>query len=239
MENKEGYSWRNAFVPVPTVTSFEEFNEHLWKWCEQDAQRLHYKYKVPIQELWEVDRESLLKLPEYPFPVFRYEVLSVNKYGFVVIDTNKYGRAPTLAGKMVQAKIFFDHVEFFHDYQPVGRYRRSYDRNEEQYDWSQYIGTLLKKPGAVEYTRFFKQLPQQWQELLAQSRGRERKGALQLLERDRAGRQRPSVRGRPVHGGGKWKDRPGQHPPVLLHNHKKRVPAKTIRTEGLHTKIAV
>ncbi len=182
VENKVGYSRRNAFVPVPTVTSFEEFNKHLWEWCEKDAQRLHYKYKVPIQELWEGDRESLMKLPEYPFPVFRYEALSVNKYGFTVIDTNKYGLAPTLAGKTVQAKIFFDHVEFYHDHQLVGQYRRSYGRDEELYDWTQYVGTLLKKPGAVEHTRFFKQLPQQWQELLAQSRGRERKGALRLLD---------------------------------------------------------
>ena len=182
VENKVGYSRRNAFVPVPTVTSFEAFNEWLWDWCEKDAQRLHYKYKMPIQELWEADRDALLKLPEYPFPVFRYEVLSVNKYGFAVIDTNKYGLAPTLAGKTVQAKIFFDHVEFYYDHHPVGRYRRSYGRDEELYDWTQYVGTLLKKPGAVEHTRFFKQLPQQWQELLAQSRGRERKGALRLLD---------------------------------------------------------
>ena len=182
VENKVGYSRRNAFVPVPTVTSFEAFNEWLWEWCEKDAQRLHYKYKIPIQELWEADRESLLKLPEYPFPVFRYEALSVNKYGFAVIDTNKYGLAPTLAGKTVQAKIFFDHIEFYYDHHPVGRYRRSYGRDEELYDWTQYVGTLLKKPGAVEHTRFFKQLPQQWQELLAQSRGRERKGALRLLD---------------------------------------------------------
>lgn len=182
VENKVGYSRRNAFVPVPTVTSFEEFNEWLWEWCEKDAQRLHYKYKIPIQELWEADQESLLKLPEYPFLVFRYEALSVNKYGFAVIDTNKYGLTPMLAGKTVQAKIFFDHVEFYHDHQLVGRYRRSYGRDEELYDWTQYVSTLLKKPGAVEHTRFFKQLPQQWQELLAQSRGQERKGALRLLE---------------------------------------------------------
>ena len=182
VENKVGYSRRNAFVPVPTVTSFEEFNEWLWEWCEQDAQRLHYKYKIPIQELWEADRASLLKLPEYPFPVFRYEALSVNKYGFAVIDTNKYGLAPMLAGQTVQAKIFFDHIEFYHDHRPVGRYRRSYGRNEELYDWTQYVSTLVRKPGAVEHTRFFKQLPQQWQELLTQSRGRERKGALRLLE---------------------------------------------------------
>ena len=182
VENRVGYSRHNAFVPVPTVTSFEEFNEWLWEWCEKDAQRLHYKYKVPIQELCEADRDALLKLPEYPFPVFRYGALSVNKYGFAVIDTNKYDLAPTLAGKTVQAKIFFDHVEFYHDHQPVGRYRRSYGQDEELYDWTQYVGTLLKKPGAMEHTRFFKQLPQRWQEFLVQSRGRERKGALRLLD---------------------------------------------------------
>ena len=39
VENKVGYSRRNAFVPVPTITSFDEFNESLWAWCENDAQR--------------------------------------------------------------------------------------------------------------------------------------------------------------------------------------------------------
>ena len=34
----------------------------------------------------------------------------------------------------------------------------------------------------MEHIRFFKQLPQQWQELLAQSRGREWRGALRLLD---------------------------------------------------------
>lgn len=181
VENKVGYSRRNAFVPVPTITSMEEFNEQLWVWCEKDAERLHYKYKVPIQELWETDKESLLALPEHPFPVFRYETVTVNKCGLAAIDTNKYGLAPALAGHIVQAKVFFDRVEFYHDHRLVAQYRRSYGRNEELYDWTQYVGALLKKPGAVEHTRFFQRMPEQWQELLAHSRGRERKGALQLL----------------------------------------------------------
>lgn len=181
VENKVGYSRRNAFVPVPTITSFEDFNEELWDWCEKDADRLHYKHKVSIQELWEEDRDSLLKLPEYPFPVFRYETMTVNKYGFAVIDTNKYGLAPSLFGEAVQAKIFFDHVEFFHDHKPVGKYRRSYGTNEEIYDWTQYVATLCRKPGAIEHTRFFHQMPQQWQQHLQQSQGKDRKNALQLL----------------------------------------------------------
>ena len=47
VENKVGYNRRNAFVPVPVIASFDEFNERLWEWCEKDADRLHYKYKVP------------------------------------------------------------------------------------------------------------------------------------------------------------------------------------------------
>ena len=164
-----------------TDAAMEEFNEQLWTWCEKDAQRLHYKYKVPIQELWEGDKESLLALPEHPFPIFRYETVAVNKCGLATIDTNKYGLSPALAGWTIQAKIFFDHVEFYHDHRPVAQYRRSYGHNEELYDWTQYVGALLKKPGAVEHTRFFQRIPEQWRKLLAQSKGRERKGALQLL----------------------------------------------------------
>lgn len=63
--------------------------------------------KVPIVDLWKTDRDNLLKLP-------------VNKCGFAVIDTNKYGLSPTLAGRTVQAKIIFDHVEFYRDLQPMG-----------------------------------------------------------------------------------------------------------------------
>ena len=181
VENKVGYSRRNAFVPVPTITSFESFNEYLWQWCEKDAQREHYLRKVPIQELWLEEESSLLKLPEYPFSVFRYTSVTVSKTGFAAIDTNKYGLSPALAGEVVQAKVFFDHIEFFHDHRPAGSFTRSYKTNEEIYDWTQYVSTLCKKPGAIEHTRFFRQMPERWQKYLASTSGRERKSALQLL----------------------------------------------------------
>lgn len=181
VENKVGYSRRNAFVPIPTITSFEAFNEQLWAWCEKDAEREHYKRKVPIQELWAEEEPALLKLPEYPFSVFRYASITVGKTGFAVIDTNKYGLSPALAGEVVQAKVFFDHIEFFHDHRPAGTFTRSYKANDEIYDWTQYVSTLCKKPGAIEHTRFFRQMPERWQKYLASTAGRERKNALQLL----------------------------------------------------------
>lgn len=182
VENKVGYSRRNAFVPIPSISSFEAFNEYLWEWCEKDAERKHYKKNATIQELWKEDEAKLLKLPEYPFSVFRYSTLTVNKNGFVVIESNKYGLPPALSGETVQAKIFFDHVEFFHDHRPVGNYRRSYKTNDEVFDWTQYVSVLCKKPGAIEHTRFFRQMPQQWQSYLEQTNGKERKSALRLLQ---------------------------------------------------------
>lgn len=182
VENKVGYTRRNLFVPIPTITSFDEFNRQLLERSEEDARRPHYRHKVSIQELWEEERKELLALPEYPYEVFRYESLRVNKYGFATIETNKYGLSPSLNGETVQAKIYFDHVEFYYDHHLVGRYRRCCGSRQELMDWSAYIGTLCRKPGAVEDTRFFQDMPQRWQTYLARAQGRDRKSALQLLQ---------------------------------------------------------
>lgn len=182
VENKVGYGRRNALVPVPTIGSFNEFNEYLWEWCEKDAERLHYKHRVSIQSLWEKEKEKLLMLPEYPYQVFRYEAVQVNKSGFVTIDTNKYGLSPELYRETVQTKIFYDHIEFYHDHHNVGEYERSYESNQEIMNWTRYLDTLCRKPGAAEHTRFFRYIPKHWQEYLKQTQGHDRKDALQLLQ---------------------------------------------------------
>ena len=175
VENKVGYSRRNFFVPVPTITSFEEFNEELWQKCEEDGNRPHYMKKSLINDLWADDTAELLELPAYPFQVFRYAALAVNKNGFATVDTNRYSLSPALHGETVQAKVFFDRIEFYHDHQLIAQFRRCYGTKEEIYDWTQYISTLVRKPGAVEHTRFFQYIPAQWRSFLEGSQGKERK----------------------------------------------------------------
>jgi hypothetical protein len=181
VENKVGYDRRNMLVPVPVIEDFAAFNEELFARCDADHKREHYLRKTLISELWEEEYEHLLTLPEYEYEVFRYESLSVNKTGFVLIDTNRYGLSPTFAGKVVQAKIFFDRVELYYDRQLLKTYERSYGRHQEIADWKQYLPVLLRKPGAVEHTRFFDQMPKLWQEYLRSVKGKERKSALLLL----------------------------------------------------------
>ena len=181
VENKVGYSRRNYLVPVPTIEDFDVFNKQLFELCEKDAEREHYKRHVPIRELWEEEKQKLLYLPEYEYDVFRYEIAKLNKYGCAVIETNSYGLSPELAGQTVQVRIYFDRIELYYDNSLLKVYPRSYERDKEVLDWTQYVGTLCKKPGAVEHTRFFDQLPKLWKEYLKDAHGRERKSALLLL----------------------------------------------------------
>jgi len=181
VENKVGYSRRNFLVPVPTIEDFEAFNEQLFKRCEEDGERKHYKHGVSIKELWEQEQRYLLALPDYEYNIFRYEAVSINKYGYVTVDTNKYGVSPELSGQTAQVKIYYDKVGIYYDHTLLKTYARSYGKNEEVMDWKQYIGTLCKKPGAAPHTRFFDQLPKLWQEHLKNSEGKERKTALMLL----------------------------------------------------------
>ena len=181
VENKVGYSRRNFLVPVPTIEDFDVYNEQLLVLCEKDADRIHYKHHVPIRELWEEEKQKLLYLPEFEYDVFKLETVRLNKYGYATIETNSYGLSPELAGQTAQAKIYFDRIELFYDRTLLKVYPRSYERGKEILDWTQYVGTLCKKPGAVEHTRFFNQLPKLWREHLKNTHGKERKSALLLL----------------------------------------------------------
>ena len=181
VENKVGYSRRNFLVPVPTITDFEAFNEELFRLCDEDGDRKHYRHDALIRELWEEERKHLLTLPEHEYQVFRYESVHISKCGYVTIGTNKYGISPELSGQIAQVKIYYDKVEIYYEHTLLKIYNRKYGSNEEITDWTQYLPTLCKKPGAVEHTRFFNQLPKLWQVYLNNTQGKERKTALMLL----------------------------------------------------------
>jgi transposase len=181
VENKVGYSRRNFFVPVPVIEDFDAFNEQLWKLCEEDMNRPHYIMQTSQRELWEEECKNLLTLPPNEYKVFRYEAVNINNYGFVSVDKNKYGISPELCRKTAYVKIFHDKIEIYYEHDLLKTYGRSYGVNEEITDWRQYVGLLCKKPGAVEHTRFFDQLPKLWREHLKDTQGKERKTALMLL----------------------------------------------------------
>jgi len=181
VENKVGYTRRNMLVPVPVISDFDAFNTELLNRCDEDHNREHYERGVLIRELWAEEKSHLLTLPEYEYEVFSYGSLKADSYGFIRIDTTKYGLSPELSGRTVQVKIWFNKIEVYYERSLMKTFRRSYERNGEDCDWKDYLPSLVKKPGATEHTRFFNQMPKLWQGYLQSIRGKEKKSALLLL----------------------------------------------------------
>jgi hypothetical protein len=166
---------------VPVIDDFDAFNKELLARCDADHDREHYRRGDTLENLWEQEKKHLLTLPKYEYDVFRYESVTVNKTGFVTVESVKYGLSPELSGKVVQAKIRFNQIELFYDHHLLKTYDRSYEKNKAVTDWKQYLPTLVRKPGAVEHTQFFDQMPKLWQEYPRNTKGGERKTALTLL----------------------------------------------------------
>ncbi len=181
VENKVGYIRRNLFVPVPTVTDPDAFNRELLERCERDGEREHYRQGKDINTLWEEDRLELLALPEYDYAVFRYETATVNKYGMVRLDGNRYSASPNLMGEKVQIKASFDRVDIYLGESRIASHRRCYGKNQDIYDWTGYLSLLVKKPEAAVNSAVFPQMPENWQAYLNDCPGKERRNALSIL----------------------------------------------------------
>jgi transposase len=86
VENKVGYFRRNFFVPLPTVTEVQAFNEELLVRCEADWDREHYKKNKPMDVLFKADQKALLYLPKTSFSPCRYVRVKTDGYGKFLVD---------------------------------------------------------------------------------------------------------------------------------------------------------
>jgi len=184
VENKIGYSRRNFFVPEPAFDDIVAFNHGLFAAAEKDHQRKHYSKGTEITELLLEDMAAMLPLPTKPFGIGRTEKLLVNKYGKVRYDSNIYSASPQVAGKEIYIKLGAHHVEILNEqYQTIVIHKRLYGQGQESMDWLPYLSTLAKRPNALKYTGFYHELPDPWQQYLADLQYDEKKKSLHLLIR--------------------------------------------------------
>lgn len=184
VENKVGYSRRNYFVPEPSFSDIEEFNQGLFAVAEKDHCRKHYRKGRVINELLQDDLTAMLPLPAKPFTIGRMQKLSANKYGKVCVDTNIYSASPQVANKELYMRLGAHQVELLNEqYQPIVKHKRLYGQNQELMDWLPYLITLAKRPNALKYTGFYRELPDPWQDYFNNLDYAEKKKSLNLLVR--------------------------------------------------------
>jgi len=184
VENKVGYTRRNHLVPIPEFNDIREFNRQLLKKCDEDMQRNHYRKPGTIAQLFEEDKKALNPLPAVPYDVFRLERVRADNYGKVKYDNKRYSSSPAFANCQLWVKVGAFEVTLLNDkYKEIIKHPRLYGEKNESMLWAPYLELMAKRPRALKYTGFFKELPFKLQDYLAKCDLAAQKAALQVLSR--------------------------------------------------------
>lgn len=164
VEGKVGYHRRNMLVPVPQFDSLEEFNEELFKKCEEDAKRDHYRINETIEKLHEEDKKELLELPNNGFDPSKYITLQTNNYGRFYLNKglHEYSVSPKYANSKVLVKLTANYViPLDESLREIVRHERFYgDMKQQSMKWIPYLTQLARTPGALKYSGIYQMLPE-------------------------------------------------------------------------------
>ena len=174
VEDGVGFSRRNFMVPPPQVASFDELNVHLLAACLEDDRRRIDRQTVTIGEAWEMEKPALLPLPKRDFECCVTKPVTLNGFGQVEFETNRYSVPVADAYRNLVIKAYPFRVEVLYMDDVIASHPRCYDRKQDILDPQHYLPLLEQRPGAFEHAkpirRWRKSWPPVYERLLAHLR---------------------------------------------------------------------
>jgi len=114
--------------------------------------------------------------------VAKWQKAKANKVGKVKFETNTYSTSPAAAGQEVWIKAGAHSVEVLDEnYCSIIKHKRLYGKNLESMNWYPYLTTLAKRPNALKYSGFYRELPDPWQDYLDSCDHEGKKSGLKIL----------------------------------------------------------
>lgn len=148
VEGEVGYFRRNHWVPVPVAADLKELNQQILARCRADEARSIAGHESTVGARMLMERDHLLPVVTEPFDLAEISFPTVDSSGCVRVRTNAYSAAMK-AGQTVQARIYSNVVELWHENICVGRHERSYGKRQQILDLEHYLDVLEHKPGAM------------------------------------------------------------------------------------------
>lgn len=162
VEGLVGYARRNFLVPIPEVESLDELNERLLEKCLAYGDHKIAGREKTVNELFEEEKEHLLKLPEVPFSNIQIADGKVDKYCTVIADKNHYSVPDSHVGVKVKIELTADRVDIFYGTKKIASHSRTYDNNKWNLKPDHYLDLLHQRPGAFDTARPLKAMRQKW-----------------------------------------------------------------------------
>ena len=157
VEGKIGYLRRNLFVPQPVMQNLDEYNKELLHRCMDLHNRKHHRTKKSIIEMFDCDRQALLKLPEKDFEVATCFERKVDREGRVRFNGQRiYYLEPRYAKKKVQVRLTYNMVTFYDkELNVIAEFDRLYgEKNYTAIHWEQWLPTLSRRPNSLFHSSF-------------------------------------------------------------------------------------
>jgi transposase len=162
VEKGVGFSRRNFMVPIPRVASFDELNTHLLSACLADDRRRVDRQPVTIGEAWEMEKPYLLPLPEKDFQCCVTKSVTLNGFGQVEFETNRYSVPAEDAYHNLVIKAYPFRIAVLYMDDVIASHPRCYGRKQDILDPQHYLPLLERRPGAFDHAKPIRRWRESW-----------------------------------------------------------------------------
>lgn len=149
VERSVEYIRRKSFCRNSSFSSIDEANNHLLETClklNKSPQVL--SNSKTANELLEEEKKFLYR-PISPYKCFEQENAKVDKYSTVIYQGNRYSVPDHLVGQLLELRVFAEKITVYQKSVEICEHSRSYGAHTWTLDLGHYLGTLLRKPGAL------------------------------------------------------------------------------------------
>lgn len=160
VENKVGYVRYNFFTPSPVVRDIAHLRDLLFKHCQDDHLRKHYKKGTIIADLIKEEKKYGLALPENEYPVFNKTLASANKYGEVKIDGKEIHIPNSYHYTQLYVIKYWDNFKVISPQGEIlSKGPRPYMNRSREIPWQSILKNWMRKPRSITYSRYYPYLP--------------------------------------------------------------------------------
>jgi transposase len=162
VEHGVKYARQNYLVPLPKVRDYAELNAWLREKCLADDARQVDRQPQPIGVMWAEEQKLLRPLPATDFPGYNSREVTMNRYGQVVFETNRYSVPAHKAQKQLTLHAYPFRIEILNGREIIASHQRCYGRQEDILNPLHYLPLLAKRPGAFEHAKPLRQWRESW-----------------------------------------------------------------------------
>lgn len=148
---------RKAFANKDVFSSLDEANTYLLSICEKlNETRAFNKDKSPIEFFQDEKCNLLPTLGKYESA--RLEMLRVDKYSTVVVDSCHYSVPDRFVNKVLKCKVYSNDIIVYCDEEKIAHHKKNPSLHQWIINVNHYLTTLFRKPHALINSCAFKQI---------------------------------------------------------------------------------